>query len=48
MLGRPRALAHYRADQPGLYFTGAATYPGAGIWGASGRNTAAAVISDLS
>ncbi len=48
MLSRPRALARYRADQPGLYFTGAATYPGAGIWGASGRNAAAAIISDLS
>ncbi len=46
--GKPRPLARYRADEPGLYFTGAATYPGAGIWGASGRNAAAAVISDLS
>ena len=28
----------------GLYLTGAATFPGAGIWGASGRNCAAVVL----
>jgi phytoene dehydrogenase-like protein len=47
VLGRPRPLARYRSSHTGLYFTGAATYPGAGIWGAPGRNAAAAVVSDL-
>ncbi len=47
VLGRPPALARYRTDVEGLYLSGAATYPGAGIWGASGRNAAAAVLADL-
>lgn len=46
LLGRPKPLARYRTELPGLYLTGAATYPGAGIWGAPGRNAAAAVLSD--
>ena len=44
--GRPRHLARYRTDVDGLYLTGAATYPGAGIWGASGRNAAMTVLGD--
>ena len=31
---------------PGLYLTGAATFPGAGVWGASGRNCATVVLRD--
>ncbi len=33
-------LTHYETAVPGLYLTGAATFPGAGVWGASGRNCA--------
>ena len=32
---------------PGLYLTGAATFPGAGIWGASGRNCATVILARL-
>lgn len=39
-------LARYRSAVDGLFLTGAATFPGAGIWGASGRN-AARVIAPL-
>ena len=31
-------LTRYETAVPGLYLTGAATFPGAGVWGASGRN----------
>jgi len=37
-------LTRYETAVPGLYLTGAATFPGAGIWGASGRNCAAVVL----
>jgi phytoene dehydrogenase-like protein len=37
-------LTRYQTDVRGLYLTGAATFPGAGIWGASGRNCAAVVL----
>jgi phytoene dehydrogenase-like protein len=48
LLGRrDRELSRYETPVPGLYLTGAATYPGAGIWGASGRNTAAVVTTRL-
>lgn len=33
-------LTRYETAVPGLYLTGAATFPGAGVWGASGRNCA--------
>ena len=34
-----------RAGVPtGLFLTGAATFPGAGVWGASGRNCAGVVL----
>ncbi len=53
--GGPRAalrrtepeLTRYETAVPGLYLTGAATFPGAGIWGASGRNCATVVLSHL-
>jgi beta-carotene ketolase (CrtO type) len=46
---RPTApeLVRYRTAVPGLYLTGAATFPGAGVWGASGRNTGLTVIADI-
>jgi phytoene dehydrogenase-like protein len=37
-------LTRYETLVPGLYLTGAATFPGAGIWGASGRNCATVVL----
>jgi phytoene dehydrogenase-like protein len=39
-------LTRYATTVPGVYVTGAATFPGAGIWGASGRNCAAVVLAD--
>ena len=33
-------LTRYETPITGLYLTGAATFPGAGVWGASGRNAA--------
>lgn len=47
LAGRDRELSRYRTTVPGLFLTGAATFPGAGVWGASGRNTAAVVATDL-
>jgi phytoene dehydrogenase-like protein len=37
-------LTRYHTAVSGLYLTGAATFPGAGVWGASGRNAALAVL----
>lgn len=37
-------LTRYATAVGGLYLTGAATFPGAGIWGASGRNAALTVL----
>ena len=41
-------LTRYETTVPGLYITGAATFPGAGVWGASGRNAALVVLRDRS
>jgi phytoene dehydrogenase-like protein len=38
-------LTRYETAVDGLYLTGAATFPGAGIWGASGRNCAAVILA---
>jgi phytoene dehydrogenase-like protein len=38
-------LTRYETAVPGLYLSGAATFPGAGVWGASGRNCAAVVLA---
>ena len=38
-------LTNYETAVRGLYLTGAATFPGAGVWGASGRNCAAIVLA---
>ena len=47
LFGRRRELSRYRAPVPGLFLSGAGTYPGAGIWGASGRNAAQVVLRTL-
>lgn len=46
LLGRDPELTRHRTPVAGLYLTGAATFPGAGVWGASGRNVAKIVIND--
>jgi len=38
-------LTRYETPVKGLFLTGAATFPGAGVWGASGRNAALTVIA---
>lgn len=40
-------LTRYETPVRGLYITGAATFPGAGIWGASGRNAALTVLRKM-
>ncbi|MFB6248248.1 MAG: phytoene desaturase family protein [Salinibacter sp.] len=46
--GRPAlGLASYRGPVDQLFLTGASTHPGGGIMGASGRNAARAILSDL-
>ncbi len=39
-------LTGYETSVTGLYLTGAATFPGAGVWGASGRNCATVVLAN--
>jgi beta-carotene ketolase (CrtO type) len=41
-------LTKYETAVDGLYLTGAATFPGAGVWGASGRNCATVVLAHRS
>jgi phytoene dehydrogenase-like protein len=43
LAGRDPELTRYETPVRGLFLTGQATFPGAGVWGASGRNTAAVV-----
>jgi phytoene dehydrogenase-like protein len=43
--GKDRELTRYETPVKGLYLTGAATFPGAGVWGASGRNAARVILS---
>jgi phytoene dehydrogenase-like protein len=45
-LGSQPELTRYHTPIKGLYLTGAATFPGAGVWGASGRNTALTVLKE--
>ena len=40
-------LTRYETPVKGLFITGAATFPGAGVWGASGRNAALTVLRRL-
>jgi phytoene dehydrogenase-like protein len=43
--GRPRELTRYVTPIVGLYVGGAGAFPGAGIWGAAGRNVAQVVLA---
>ena len=45
LFGRLRELSRYETPISGLFLTGAATFPGAGIFGAPGRNTARSVLA---
>jgi phytoene dehydrogenase-like protein len=45
LLGRDPEQTRYGTPVPGLFLSGAATFPGAGIWGASGRNAATAILA---
>ena len=47
LLGTTPELTRYHTPIKGLYITGAATFPGAGVWGASGRNAALTVLKEL-
>lgn len=46
-LGSTPELTRYRTPISGLYLTGAATFPGAGVWGSSGRNTAHTILKEM-
>lgn len=46
-LGTDPELTRYHTPIKGLYLTGAATFPGAGVWGASGRNAARTIIAEM-
>jgi phytoene dehydrogenase-like protein len=46
-LGTQPELTRYHTPIKGLYLTGAATFPGAGVWGASGRNTALTILKEM-
>ncbi len=48
ILGRDRELTRYLTPIDGLFLTGAATFPGAGVWGASGRNAASVIAHQTS
>jgi phytoene dehydrogenase-like protein len=39
-------LSRYRTPVDGLYLTGASTHPGGGVFGASGRSAARAILAD--
>lgn len=45
LLGRDPELTRYQTPIAGLFLTGAATFPGAGVWGAPGRNAAQVVLN---
>jgi phytoene dehydrogenase-like protein len=48
LAGRDPELTRYETPVTGLFLTGQATFPGASVWGASGRNAAAVVARRLS
>ena len=45
LLGKDRELTRYATPVPGLFLTGAGTFPGAGVSGAPGRNAAQVVLA---
>jgi phytoene dehydrogenase-like protein len=45
-LSQQPELSRYATPIKNLYITGAATFPGAGIWGSSGRNAAQVVLNN--
>ena len=45
LAGRDRELTRYASAVPGLFLSGAGTFPGAGVSGAPGRNAAQAVLA---
>jgi phytoene dehydrogenase-like protein len=47
LVGRNPELSRYRSPITGLYLSGAGTFPGAGVFGAAGRNAAHTVCADL-
>ena len=47
LLGRKREVSRHRGPVDGLFLSGAGTFPGAGVWGAAGRNAADAVLRSL-
>ena len=47
LMGTTPELTRYHTPIKGLYLTGAATFPGAGVWGASGRNAALTIIKEM-
>ena len=47
LLGRIPELTRYETPVRGLYLTGAGTFPGAGVWGASGRTAATVILSRI-
>jgi phytoene dehydrogenase-like protein len=44
LLGKTPELTRYHTPVKGLFVTGAAAFPGAGVWGAPGRNAARVVL----
>lgn len=48
LAGRDPELTRYETPLRGLFLTGQATFPGASVWGASGRNAAAVVARRVS
>ncbi|MFM7492841.1 MAG: NAD(P)/FAD-dependent oxidoreductase, partial [Acidimicrobiaceae bacterium] len=45
LLNSQPELTRYRTPIKGLFLTGAATFPGAGVWGASGKNAALTILN---
>ena len=45
LLNSQPELTRYRTPIDGLFLTGAATFPGAGVWGASGKNAATTILA---
>jgi phytoene dehydrogenase-like protein len=45
LLNSQPELTRYRTPIDGLFLTGAATFPGAGVWGASGKNAAITILA---